>query len=125
MNALTINYNKSQGLLYFRFSGNLSIKEIEAAILEADQKYTLQNRVYILVDIRTARVKFKPTGIYKIFKTVKEFTNKYENVGIAVFSNGTKETAYSFLFKKIASKTNICFETFTSEEEATKWLEYF
>lgn len=122
MQTYTVNYFENIDLLHFKFNGNISVKEIEESITKAYENFSLPKKVIVLVDFKNGVVKFKPKGIYTVFKTSKKFTDNFNSVTVAVVAKDSKETAYSFLFKNLISKSNIYFETFASEEAAKDWI---
>lgn len=124
MGQIEYNFNKTNGILYIRYVGNISIERLLDYIKRAGSDKALPRVLKVLEDRREGNFNFSIRENIRISKFAVQFAKNYNKAYMAAVNTKPKETAfaidYQIIFSKLSTKQTS--KAFTTFEAAEDWL---
>ena len=117
-----IGFNQEIGLLTIKYFGNLTVDDIIASMIKANQDFPLPKDLKVISDFRDAESKLNYIELPKLIKPTLKVIKDHNSILNAIIADKPLTTALSFLFKGFIKKSNVDYEIFTSIEAAKDWL---
>lgn len=110
------------GIFYVKFSGIITVEDIEAYLLKFGTLSDLPEDFLSLYDLRDAEMNLDKDDILSISELTEKVTASYKTVRTAFLVNKPVITAYTYLFTTELAPDKTIREVFSTEEAALTWL---
>jgi hypothetical protein len=118
-----ITYTFENNIINVTFSGKISIDEIRNFIEEFKVMDNLPKEVFLLYNLKDAKLEFETKDIKIISQFAEEATKNYTKVKSALVVEDPKNTAYTTLFSNRSEEKRTQRKIFSTKEAALKWLQ--
>lgn len=121
---ISYEFNKSEKILEVKFSGSISIDDMNGYILSLRNDLSLPSRLRILSDATEAKFaeKISKNDLISFLNENKKTLEQKDYVYDAFVISGTFETALGMIYKNLNNMKNYSFNIFSTREAAYNWL---
>jgi hypothetical protein len=111
--------------MYAKVTGRVDFQEMLARANGLGQMSQITKKLKILEDARGIIVDFRSSDLNGLIKIIEENVGDFEFVRHAVIHSEPTGTAYAMLTSQISSSDKYKIMTFSTEEAAIQWLQYW
>lgn len=116
-------FDKVNGILIIKYIGKVKIDEIIDYIKSVGDNELLPRELKILEYTNNIEYAFNVSDVKKIVELLEtEIMPEFKSVRMCIIQSGTKETAYTMLFKHKIKINNYTYKIFSEEAAAKEWL---
>lgn len=119
---ITFKYDQEQGILEVKYSGQITIEELNNYGEQIYKDKSLPRRLKILTDVSDGYYNINPSEFPELNKNLEIHLSVYEHIKAAFVHSKPRETAYALIISQENSIANYERKVFSTMSAARRWL---